>query len=62
MAPRIAFVSDRDTMEPFDTEIYIMDADGSNPQRITEKTGMEWGIDWRPVGEEETSPNQNTIQ
>jgi hypothetical protein len=25
-----------------------MNADGSDQQRITEKSGFEWGVDWRP--------------
>jgi len=45
---RIAFVSNRDTGLPNDTEIYVMNADGSDQQRITEKSGFEWGVDWRP--------------
>jgi Tol biopolymer transport system component/pimeloyl-ACP methyl ester carboxylesterase len=54
---RIAFVSNRDTGLPNDTEIYVMNvkdalrsegADGTDQQRITEKPGFEWGVDWRP--------------
>jgi 7,8-dihydropterin-6-yl-methyl-4-(beta-D-ribofuranosyl)aminobenzene 5'-phosphate synthase len=45
---RIAFVSNRHTGLPNDTEIYVMNADGTDQQRITETSGFEWGIDWRP--------------
>jgi Tol biopolymer transport system component len=44
---RIAFASNRDTGAPFDTDIYIMNADGTDQQRIAAKAGDEWGIDWR---------------
>jgi Tol biopolymer transport system component/formylglycine-generating enzyme required for sulfatase activity len=46
---QIAFHSNRDTGAPFDSEIYIMNSDGTGQRRITQKAGMEWGIDWRPV-------------
>jgi hypothetical protein len=52
---RIAFVSNRDTGQPHETEIYVMNADGSDQQRITEKRGFEWGVDWRPDISQETS-------
>jgi Tol biopolymer transport system component len=45
---RIAFASNRDTGAPFDSEIYIMNADGTDQQRIAATAGFEWGIDWRP--------------
>ena len=45
---RIAFVSNRDTGQPRDTDIYVMNADGTDQQRIIKKSGFEWGLDWRP--------------
>jgi 7,8-dihydropterin-6-yl-methyl-4-(beta-D-ribofuranosyl)aminobenzene 5'-phosphate synthase len=52
---RIAFVSNRDTGLQNDTEIYVMNADGSDQQRIIEKSGFEWGVDWRPMVTQEFS-------
>ena len=41
---RIAFVSDRDG----NWEIYVMDADGSNQQRLTDNPDWDWGASWSP--------------
>jgi Tol biopolymer transport system component len=46
---RIVFYSNRDGGSPLDTEIYIMNADGSDQQRITHDAGMDWGPAWRPT-------------
>ncbi len=43
---RIAFTSERDGNK----EIYVMDADGSNPTRITNNTGDDSWPDWSPDG------------
>ena len=41
---RIAFVSDRDGK----VEIYVMDADGSNPINLTNHPADDWGPVWSP--------------
>ena len=41
---RIAFVSDRDG----NSEIYVMDADGGNPQRLTNNDFDDWYPSWSP--------------
>ena len=43
---RIAFVSDRDG----NWEIYVMDADGGNQQRLTENLFDDWDPLWAPDG------------
>ncbi|MQF70561.1 DUF5050 domain-containing protein [SAR202 cluster bacterium AD-812-D07_MRT_10900m] len=43
---KIAFASQRD----WDYEIYVMDADGSNPTRLTENNGWDRQPDWSPDG------------
>ena len=43
---RIAFVSDRDG----NFEIYVMDADGSNQQRLTDNPAQDWWSSWSPDG------------
>ena len=45
-AQRIAFSSDRDG----DAEIYVMDADGKNPRRITRSRGYDGGPFFSPDG------------
>ena len=50
---RIAFVSDRDghVMDGRPTdEIYVMDADGGNPQNLTNDPNDEWSPSWSPDG------------
>ena len=43
---RIAFVSDRDG----NAEIYVMDADGDNPRRLTNNRGADNSPSWAPDG------------
>ena len=43
---QIAFVSDRDG----NPEIYVMDADGGNQQRLTENRHDDWDPSWSPDG------------
>ena len=43
---RIAFVSERDG----NREIYVMDADGGNPQKVTKKPVDDWDPSWSPDG------------
>jgi Tol biopolymer transport system component len=43
---KIAFISD----EPGNSEIYVMDADGSDPTRLTFKAGADNRPDWSPDG------------
>ena len=45
---RIAFVSDRD--EHLNFEIYVMDADGGNQQRLTNNPGRDISPSWSPDG------------
>ena len=51
---RIAFVSDRDWLLDKDgwrtNEIYVMDADGRNQQRLTENGVYDWEPSWSPDG------------
>ena len=51
---RIAFVSDRDRLldiHGFPTsEIYVMDADGENPQNLTNNPADDWSPSWSPDG------------
>ncbi len=51
---RIAFVSDRDgilDIHGFPTsEIYVMDADGKNPQNLTNNRAGDWSPEWSPDG------------
>ena len=51
---RIAFVSDRDRLldiHGFPTsEIYVMDADGENPQNLTNNRAGDWHPSWSPDG------------
>ena len=44
---KIAFVSDRDGHS---REIYVMDDDGNNPQRLTNSPEDKWGPSWSPDG------------
>jgi Tol biopolymer transport system component len=44
----IIFVSDRDG----DSEIYIMDVDGTNLQRLTDNDSDDWWPDWSPNDEQ----------
>jgi Tol biopolymer transport system component len=48
---RIAFASDRDAddQNPFNYEIYVMNADGSGQTRRTNNTARDWEPDWGPV-------------
>jgi Tol biopolymer transport system component len=43
---RILFDSTRDG----NTEIYVMNADGSNQRRLTDDDGEDWGATWSPDG------------
>jgi Tol biopolymer transport system component len=43
---KIAFVSNRSG----DYEIYVMDADGSNPVNVTNAPGVDQHVDWSPDG------------
>ena len=43
---QIAFVSHRDG----NPEIYVMDADGANPRRLTNHPGWDWMPSWSPDG------------
>ena len=43
---RIAFVSDRDG----DYEIFVMDADGSHVQQLTDNNKNDWDPVWSPDG------------
>ena len=43
---RILFDSTRDG----NTELYVMNADGSNQRRLTENDSEEWGASWSPDG------------
>jgi Tol biopolymer transport system component len=42
------FASNRDNGAALDSEIYVMNADGTDQQRIIDEAGFEWGCDWRP--------------
>ena len=44
---QIVFVSDRDG----NGEIYVMDADGDNPQNLTKNGHNQWAPSWSPDGE-----------
>ena len=50
---RIAFESNRHTKagEPANAEIYVMDADGSNPLRLTFSAGQDTTPTWSPDGD-----------
>ena len=52
---RIAFMSDRDGLLDIHgfltNEIYVMDADGGNEQRLTENVVYEWEPSWSPDGQ-----------
>lgn len=47
----IAFATDRhaDDQNPFNYEIYVMNADGSGQIRRTNNTALDWEPDWGPV-------------
>ena len=51
---RIAFKSDRDghvNVHGWPThDIYVMDADGSNPQNLTNNPADDWDPSWSPDG------------
>ena len=52
---QIAFVSYRDDVDDphkgeKNAEIYVMDADGSNPRRLTHSPGLDVRPDWHPNG------------
>ena len=52
---RIAFASNRDGGRPdidAEYEIYVMDADGTNIQRLTHRPGADGHPDWSPDGSE----------
>ncbi len=52
---RIAFMSNRDGGRPdidAEYEIYVMDADGTNIQRLTHRPGTDGHPDWSPDGSE----------
>jgi Tol biopolymer transport system component len=52
----IAFESDRDDMNPrvcfpnCNYNLYVMNADGSEPRQLTALPGAEWHADWSPDG------------
>jgi Tol biopolymer transport system component len=39
-----------DSLRDGNTEIYVMNADGSNPHRLTDDPGEDWGAAWSPDG------------
>lgn len=43
---KIAFVSERDG----NSEIYMMNADGSDVTRLTDHSADDWGASWSPDG------------
>jgi Tol biopolymer transport system component len=43
---KIAFCIDPDGGNWDKSDIYIMDADGSNVQQLTNTPASEWGLDW----------------
>ena len=45
---KIAFVSDRDGPRDGPHEIYVMDADGDNPQRLTNHPDRDFLPSWSP--------------
>ena len=52
---RIAFASTRDAVDPLSSvfvtqEIYVMDADGSNATRLTNRPGGDYSPSWSPDG------------
>ena len=50
---RIAFASDRDSLRNdllSPNDIYVMDADGGNQQRLTENPNNDWYPSWSPDG------------
>ena len=52
---RIVFSSERDghfigEFEEITSEIYVMDVDGGNPQRLTENRKNDWSPSWSPDG------------
>ena len=47
---RIAFATHRD-FNPYNTEIYVMNADGSNLVQLTHNTAIDGDPDWSPDGE-----------
>jgi Tol biopolymer transport system component len=52
----IAFESDRDDANPricfpnCNYNLYVMNADGSNPRQLTALSGAEWNVHWSPDG------------
>lgn len=53
---RILFDSTRDG----NTELYVMDADGSNERRLTHDDGEDWGASWSPDGSQITFNSDRT--
>jgi len=47
---RIAFASTRDTRDDDNPELYVMNADGSNIQRLTRSPSVEGFLSWSPDG------------
>ena len=47
---RIAFVSDRSNREAHQNEIWVVDADGGEPVRITTNAVWDLEPDWRGAG------------
>ena len=43
---QIAFASNREG----NFEIYVMDTDGKNPQRLTDNPAIDWDPSWSPDG------------
>ena len=48
---RIAFQSNRDKDNPHKYQIYVMDTDGGNQQRLTENLKTDWQPSWSPNSE-----------
>ena len=46
---KIAFVSNRNNVNKDHTQIWVIDADGKNPMRLTDGL-VDWGPDWSPDG------------
>jgi TolB protein len=48
---RIAFAKGHDSAGPvFNSEIYVVDADGANPVRLTDSAARDFGPSWSPDG------------
>ena len=50
MSARDGHVDRMDTVPPFTSEIYVMDADGDNPQNLTNHPSDDRSPSWSPDG------------